>query len=158
MIVASLCVADLLVPYQATAASLCLCLLIHFKPPLVHILTSRFCQACRLFHILVNVAGYLVTQFKDEANAVNIRQCCPSARHEGSFSTFSLSVGAVTFAIQYPLTNRLCGPWNSHNRESNSGYSVVQSAALILYRLNHRSSYLILLKTMGVVDHEVRNQ
>jgi hypothetical protein len=72
-------------------------------------MTARFFQSCCLLPKLVNVSRCLVTQFKVVVNPGNIGQCCPSARHEGSFSTFGLVVGVVTFMIQYPLTKRLCG-------------------------------------------------
>jgi len=94
---------------------------LHFKTLLVHILTARFCQSCSLLPKLVNVSGCLVAQFKVAVYPVNIGQCCPSVRHEGSFSTFGLVVGVVTFMIQYPLTKRLCGPWKLFERFAPAG-------------------------------------
>jgi hypothetical protein len=65
--------------YVSVCVCVCLCLWTKFKPPLVHILASRFCQLPKL----VKVARCMVTHFKVAVIAVNIRQCCPLDRHEG---------------------------------------------------------------------------
>jgi hypothetical protein len=63
----------------------------------------------------------MVTQFKVAVNAVNIRLCCTLDRHEGSLLTFGLAVRVVTFMIQYPLAERLYGPWNLFGRFATAG-------------------------------------